>query len=310
MDTAPEEKNEVNTPQTPPPPDIQQHTESLPSQPAVKKPFNILKSNWSRTLIAVGFIILLIVWGGVFIAKYYGSQLNRADLDSPTIHRIKTIGKLVIGTEASFPPMEFMDENNQFTGFDIELGKRLADKLGVKAEFKNIVFDNFMDEVNSRKVDVVISAVSITKERAEQVLFSSSYLNAGQVVLTRKTASDITSTKNLMGKKIAVQKGTTNEEQALKFTKPELVLTYNDYEKATQALLSGKADAIFADLTGAKGIISKNPGLKVASDPFTNEQYGVVVRKGSEDLVTEINWVLNDLRQQGVLTFLKQKWLD
>lgn len=269
-----------------------------------------LKHRWSRTLILASCILLFILWGGVFLAKMYSNQLTRAGMDTPTINRIRTIGKIVIGTEAQFPPMEFIDKNNEYSGFDIELGERLAAKLGVKAEFKNIQFDNFVDELNSRNVDVVISAVSITAKRKSQVLFSDSYLDAGQVILTRKTTNDIASTKDLAGKKIAVQKGTTNEEQARSFTDPKLVLLYDDYTKATAALLNGKADAIFADLTGAKGILAKYPGLKVASDPFTDERYGVVMRKGSEDLALQVNSMLNDLRQQGILAFLKQKWLD
>jgi ABC-type amino acid transport substrate-binding protein len=130
------------------------------------------------------------------------------------------------------------------------------------------------------------------------------------VIITRKDTQAIETTKDLAGKKIAVQKGTTNEEQAKTFTQPNLVLTYDNFEEATNALLTASADAIFSDLTGAKGIIGKNPSLRVASDPFTNEEYGIVFRKGEDDLVTEINTILKGLRQQGVLTYLRQKWLD
>ena len=139
---------------------------------------------------------------------------------------------------------------------------------------------------------------------------SESYLNAGQVIITRKDEASVKFTTDLAGKKITVQKETTNEEQALLYTQKELVLTYEDFIDATKALLSGEADAIFSDLTNAKGIIDENPTLKIVSDPFTSDFYGIVFRKGEGELVTKINNILDSLRQRGVSVYLKQKWLE
>ena len=114
----------------------------------------------------------------------------------------------------------------------------------------------------------------------------------------------------MKGKKIAVQEGTTNEQQAHNYTDALMVLAFPDFIQATDALISGKADAIFSDLTSAKGIISAHPELKIASEPFTSEYYGIVFRKDETDLVEKVNQALNSLRQQGVLVYLKQKWLE
>ena len=114
---------------------------------------------------------------------------------------------------------------------------------------------------------------------------------------------------SLKGKKIAVQQGTTNEQSALKFTSPNLVIRYPDFVQATKALVDGQVDAIFSDLSGAKGIVTKNPTLKIASDPFTNEYYGIVFKKGNPE-VKQINKALDSIRIKGILTDLKQKWLD
>ncbi|HLD11825.1 MAG TPA: transporter substrate-binding domain-containing protein, partial [Patescibacteria group bacterium] len=94
------------------------------------------------------------------------------------------------------------------------------------------------------------------------------------------------------------------------YTDTDLVLLYENFDDATDALLTGKADAIFTDLTNAKGTVDEHKDLKIASDPFTSEFYGVVFRKGETDLVQRVNEVLNLLRQRGVEVFLKQKWLE
>src|SRR5258706_557820 len=116
----------------------------------------------------------------------------------------------------------------------------------------------------------------------------------------------ITSAESLQGKKIAVQQGTTSEQEALKHTSANLVIRYADFEQATKALVDGKADAILSDLPGAKGIVTANPTLKIASDPLTNEYYGIVFRKGDKN-IQKINEILSSLRTKGVLTDLKQK---
>lgn len=110
-------------------------------------------------------------------------------------------------------------------------------------------------------------------------------------------------------KKIATQTGTTNEKEALKYTSDRLVIRYPDFIQATKALVDGNVDALFTDLPNAKGIISKNSGLKIVSDPFTKEYYGIVFIKGDPS-VTQINEALTSLRKRGVLADLEKKWLN
>lgn len=290
----------TNVPETPSPPPIE--TAALPKP---HTPFP------SKILIGILIVVILMVYGALY---YFVINLpKRSDSvtqNKPTVERIKQHKKIIIGTDATYQPMEFFDEMGKFAGFDIELGNRIAEKMGVQAEYKNIVFDDILNALARKEIDIVISSVSITDERKQKFDFSDSYLNAGQVIITNRENETIKSTKDLYGKKIAVQKGTTNEEQAYQFTSRELVVLFDDFNGASSALKEKKVDAIFSDLTGAKGIITANPTLKIASDPFTNEQYGIVFRKDEPDLVLEVNSILNSLRQQGVLVYLKQKWLE
>jgi polar amino acid transport system substrate-binding protein len=310
-------QNEASTSHNPEgtPPEDHNHPLMNPSEPVQKEPPPTLPhhSFFSKSKILFGFLLVVIfflVGAWVYSLVSYNKTVVQLEATTPNIDAIKQSGKIVIGTDATFPPMEFLTETGEYTGYDIDLARRITEKFGVTPEFKQIVFDNFINDLNTHTVDIVISSVSITDERKQLVLFSEPYLYAGQVILTRKDNNSITSTDDLRGKRIAVQKGTTNEEQARAYTTEDLVLLYDDYEQATQALLNGEADAIFSDLTGAKGIIDANPTLKVASEPFTQEAYGIVFRLSDEDLTNEINYILNGLRQQGVLTLLKQKWLE
>jgi ABC-type amino acid transport substrate-binding protein len=282
------------------------------SQPVVAHPSSAPpKTNtYIRIILAVvlaGVVLIVILF---VLLKNYNTQLTVAPVKKPTVERLQTKGKIIIGTDATYEPMEFIDATGHFNGFDIELINRITEKIGIQPEFKNVVFDDIFDALEKKQIDLIISSVSITDERKKKFDFSDSYLNAGQVIITRKENDTIKTTADLAGKRIAVQSGTTSETQALSFTSPNLVSRFDDNSSASAALADKKVDAIFADLTGAKGIVVANPGLKIASEPFTNEQYGIVFRKGEGDLVEEVNASLNSLRQQGVLVFLKQKWLE
>jgi len=156
---------------------------------------------------------------------------------------------------------------------------------------------------------MIISAVTITPERQQKYQFSEQYLNAGQILIIQKTNNVIKTPADLKGKKIGVQQGTTNETEALKYTTNNLVVRYPDFVQATKALVAGNVDAIMTDLPSAQGIVATNPTLKIAGDPFTNDYYGVVFRKG-DPTVTQVNKALDSLRVRGFLTELKHKWLD
>lgn len=256
------------------------------------------------------FLIILLLVGISFAFTFFQQETSKESVPGPTVSRIVNASKIIIGTDATFPPMEFGDDKGNLLGYDIDLGDRISEELNVEAEFVNIAWDDVFEALLQGEVDVIISSVTITDERKQKYDFSDPYLNAGQVIITRKENTSISSTDDLQGKKIAVQKGTTNEQQAYQYTSKAMVLTYDDFIDATNALLNGEADVIFSDLTGAKGIVNKSPTLKIASDPFTSEFYGIVFRKGEEDLVAKINSVLEILRQRGVLVLLKQKWLE
>src|SRR6185369_143432 len=259
----------------------------------------------------IAFLVVAFICGLFIAAWYFQTQLQKVTPEKQAMQSTtETPKKFVVGTDGTFQPMEYSASGEAtLVGYDIDLGNRIGSELGSTVEFKNIPWDNIFKALDDKQVDMIMSSVTITDERKLKYDFSDNYLNAGQVIIVRKDNTTIMSAETLQGKKIAVQEGTTNEAEALKHTAPTLVIRYPDFVQATQALVDGKADAILSDLPGAKGIILANPTLRIASDPLTNEYYGIVFRKGDPN-VKKINEVLSSLRTKGILTDLKQKWLD
>lgn len=268
-----------------------------------------------KKVISTPVIIMLLIFsfmGGLLLAAWYFQiQLKMNLNNNNNSQQIVANGpkKIIVGTDATFQPMEYTNDKGGLVGYDIDLGYRIANDLGAKIEFKNIPWDDLFPALEKKQIDMIISGVTITDERKQKYEFSEPYLNAGQVIITKTDNTTITSPQQMKGKRVGVQEGTTNEQEAAKYTDPTLVVKFPDFEQATKALVDGKVDAILSDLTGAKGIVLANPSLKISSDPFTNEYYGVVFRK-SDPNVKKINDVLTSLRVKGILTDLKQKWLD
>lgn len=260
--------------------------------------------------IKITIAVLLFLIGIVFAIWYFQSELLRTiggtdQVLLPTRIPAKVV---IVGTDPTYPPMEYI-EDGKMTGYDIDIAVHVLNELGMRSEFKNILFDDLFSALEQKQIDMIISTVTINEERKQKYDFSDPYLNAGQVIITRKDTADIVSTADLNGKKIGVQTGTTIETEALKYTEDQLVVRYTDFDETIQALINGDVHAIFTDLPNAKGLVLQNPELKIASDPFTDDYYGIVFRKG-DPLVKRVNSALESLRIKGVLADLKQKWLD
>ena len=186
----------------------------------------------------------------------------------------------------------------------------IGKELGRKVVIKTVKFDDIFTNLDKMQYDIIISSVTITDERKKKYDFSDSYINAGEVVVaSSQSGTALLTTKDLQGKKIGVEQGTTEVENAKKFTSPNLVKEYASNDPALADLKSGKIDAVLTDLPNAKGIITDNPTLRIASDPMTDEYYGIAFRKG-DPLIKKVNEILNSFRMKGILTDLKQKWLD
>jgi len=256
-------------------------------------------------------ICLIIAIGIISVVGYFSLRpLKKETIEDPILKKIKSQGKIIIGTEATYPPMEGMDEGGNFVGIDIDIAKEIAFDLGVKPEFRNISWDELFNALLRGEVDMLISAITITPERAEKMAFSDPYFNAGQVVVTTlDKAGDIKGVEDLAGKKLGVQIETTSQNEAQKYTNPELVIPFENNDLAKDELLKGAIDAIIIDYPAAVGMVSKENNLKIIGEPFTQEFYGIAVRKEDEVLLGGINKTIRRLKQENRLEEIKTKWL-
>lgn len=321
----------ANTPASTTPPPAQPSPQSIVSSntvPPVQPPVSPagvppvspptvtpLKKKSRLPLLMLVFLLVIIFVGGLSVAAlYFQSQLRKNTVPKQTVQTQKmTIKSLIIGSDTTYPPMESIDTSGKYVGYDIDLGNLVAKELGATVQFKSVKFDDIFTGLDKKQYDMIISSVTINEERKKKYDFSDPYINAGEVVITKKmssqSAAQLLTAKDLAGKKIGVEQGTVEVANAEKLTSSDLVMQYPSNEPALTDLADGKIDAVLTDLPNAKGIVSANPLLTIASDPLTDEYYGIVFRKG-DPLVRQINQVLSQLTVKGVLTDLKQKWLD
>lgn len=223
----------------------------------------------------------------------------------------KTSGdKIVFGTNAEFPPFEFIAAKGvigEFDGIDMAIADLIAKDNGMTAEISNMEFDSLLIALENGQVDAVIAGMTVDPERAEKVDFSIPYYQATQVMIVKED-STIASAADMEGKKIAVIQGYTGEMCVQK-----LGFEYSSFKKGTDAvmeLVNGKADVVVIDSATAHKYVADNDGLKIVedADTFGNEEYAIAVKKGNKELLDKINASLQELLDAGKVAELGDQY--
>ena len=221
------------------------------------------------------------------------------------LEKVKTSGKLVVGTEAQYAPYEFKDLNANFAGCDMWLAQQIADHLGVELEVVDMSFDGIIPAVKSGQVDLGIAAFTKTPERAEEIDFSDLYEKSAQLLIVKAGNADLYSTKeSLAGQKVGAQKGTI-QSQLIQTALPDSELfELEKYPALALEVQNGNIAGLVVDqAVGESLIATSNGGLEVSNFAFTSEEaaFGkaVVAAKGSEDLLAEVNAVINQVVNDG-----------
>jgi len=217
---------------------------------------------------------------------------------------------LTMGTSADFAPFESRNTSGEVEGFDIDLAKYIAEELGYELKIEDMKFDGLIGALQAKRVDLVLSGMSATEKRAQNVDFSTQYHHSGEMFITLKD-SEVTSLDQLEGKTVGVQLGTIQEEGARKLQET-VDFEIKAVDNATiliQELQSNRIDLAYLDKSVATGYINEQ-GLAGFDDP-TSSSPGMAVAfpKGSE-LVDEVNQVLKEMEENGKLEELKAKWLS
>ncbi|MGQ7408637.1 cysteine ABC transporter substrate-binding protein [Streptococcus suis] len=215
-----------------------------------------------------------------------------------TLEQIKESGTVKIGVFSDKKPFGYVDENGEYQGYDIYLGNRLAEELGVKVEYVPVEAANRVEYLTSAKVDIILANFTVTDERKEQVDFSLPYMKVSLGVVSPSSAL-ITDPEQLNGKTLIVSKGTTAEVYFEK-NHPEVKLQkYNQYSEAYAALLDGRGDAMSTDNTEVLAWALENKGFEVGIKTLGDvDTIAPAVQKGNKELLDFINQTIEKLGQE------------
>lgn len=222
---------------------------------------------------------------------------------------IEADGKLIVATNATFPPYEFIDDNGDFAGIDIEIIEAVGEYLGLEVVIENMEFDSIITSVSTGKADIGIAGMTVTEDRLKNVDFSETYATGKQVIIT-SSESGIKGVADLAGKKVGVQTGTTGDIYASDDSSIGSVEQYNSGTEAVLALSQGKIDAVIIDNEPAKKYIEKYEGLVIIDEEYTFEEYAMCIAKGNDELTAKINEALEALENSGALKAIIDKYIN
>lgn len=248
-----------------------------------------------------------------------GGGLTAANVDCKGLGvtapaRIKTAGKLVVASDLSYAPMEFVKEGTtEAIGADVDIADCIADAWGVKAEVRNTPFDAIIPALTSKQADLIMSSMTASDERKKEVDFVE-YFTAGSGILVKKgNPGKIASIADLCGKKVAIQVGTVQideaEEQNAKCGDKKItVQTFEQNTDTIQAVGTGRADAALMDFPVAKYGATKVKDTEVVGEQYNTGNYGIAVRKDDAEVRTALEATIKAMREKGKYTEILKYW--
>lgn len=217
-------------------------------------------------------------------------------------------GTLTMGTNASFPPYEYVDDNGKIVGIDAEIAQAIADKLGMKLEIKDMEFESLVPAVKAKSIDLALAGMTVTDERKQSVNFSDSYSTGVQVVIVKEN-SEIKTVDDLKGKKIGVQAGTTSDTYCSEDFGEENVKQFSNGSLAVAALANGQVDCVVIDNEPAKNYVAANSGLKILDTEYVTEDYAIAISKDNDELLKKVNNALKELKEDGTVDKIVGKYI-
>ena len=263
------------------------------------------------TTISKTFKIILSISIAVIVLISIGCS-EKTSTEDNSLQTIKGAGKLVLGLDDTFAPMGFRDGSGEIVGFDIDLAKEVASRMGVEREIKPIDWSSSILSLNKGDIDVLWNGVTINESRKEQINFSKPYLNNRLVIVKPKYRNDINSKEDLAGKVLGVQVGSNDEAlQSDPISKEaKEIRKYDVNVNAFLDLRAKRIDAVIIDEVAAQYYISeeKVDFVVVENSPLTEEFYGIGFRKSDAQLLAEVDRILDEMKADGKAAEISQKW--
>ncbi|ALF10517.1 glutamate ABC transporter substrate-binding protein [Parageobacillus thermoglucosidasius] len=242
-----------------------------------------------------------------------GDGSTKTSSETNTLEKIKKRGKLVVGVKYDLNLFGLKNpETGEVEGFDIDIAKGLAKKIlgdENKIELKEVTSKTRIPMLNNGEIDAIIATMTITEERKKEVDFSDVYFMAGQSLLVKKD-SKINSVKDLKkGMTVLTAKGSTSAQNIRKAAPQVNVLEFENYAEAFTALKAGQGDALTTDNALLLGMAKQDPNYRVLDETFTEEPYGIAVRKGDTEFLQVINEYLKEIKENGEYDKIYEKWI-
>lgn len=249
--------------------------------------------------------ILTLVLSVMMIATLFAGCGSTGDVATEN-----AVEELTFGTNAEFPPFEFVTTEGvigEFDGIDMAIADQIAKDNGMQAKISNMEFDSLLVALQNGQIDAVIAGMTVTEERAKTVNFSTPYYQATQVMIVKED-SEIAKATDMADKKIAVIQGYTGETCV-----SEMGYQYTSFKKGTDAimeLVNGKADVVVIDSATAGKYVADNEGLKIVEDAeaFASEEYAIAVAKDNTELLEKINASIEKMLSDGTVSELAAKY--
>lgn len=216
-------------------------------------------------------------------------------------------GTLIVGSDIPYPPFEQGDAPD-YEGFDIDLINAVGEKMGLDVQIEDAPFDLLL-QGGGGQFDLAIAATTITPARENRVDFSNPYYQSSQGLLVQ-TGGDIASVDDLAGEIVAAQDGTTGETYAQENTEASEVRPFPEIDDAYNALSTGQVAAVLNDLPSVQAAAEEKEGLEVVETFDTDEEYGIILPEGSDELLSAVNEALQEVKDDGTLDEIYQEWFE
>ncbi|AKJ42514.1 arginine ABC transporter substrate-binding protein [Pragia fontium] len=221
--------------------------------------------------------------------------------------------KIRFATEASYPPFEFIDANNQIQGFDIDLANALCKEIKAECTFSNQSFDSLVPGLKFRRFEAAIAAMDVTPERQQQVTFTNTYYdNSAQFIAMKGKVADLAALK---GQKVGMQNGSTHQKYLLEKHTDIKPVAYDSYQNAILDLKSGRINAVFGDTAVVAEWLKKNDDLasvgeKVTDNAYFGTGFAIALNQKNTDLRDKMNAALEKIKQDGTYKAIYDKWFQ
>lgn len=244
--------------------------------------------------------VAMIACMGMAIASCGGSKKSGMTIED---------GKLIMATNAAFPPYEYYD-GDQIVGIDAEIAQAVADRLGLTLEIQDIAFDSIIAGIQAGKYDIGAAGMTVTEDRLQSVNFSSTYATGIQSIIIPE-GSEITDIDTLCDGDyiVGVQSGTTGDIYMADELGESRIDRYQTGNDAVLALISGKVDAVVIDDQPAQAFVAANEGLTILETPFAVEDYAMAINKDNEELLAAVNQALDELRADGTIDEIINRYI-